>query len=374
MSNTHRFAGLDGLRGIAAAVVVIHHCLLVSPALSAAYGGPSPGGGIWDSLFIYSPLHLLWAGREAVIVFFLLSGFVLTLPVLHAHHFSWLAYFPKRLIRLYVPVVGSVLLALVMSFLVPRNSSTELSWWVNFHDREVGLRAIAREIYLLAGTRRLNVLNSPLWSLRWEVFFSLLLPLYVYFGVRARRLWIVGAISLVAMSEAGRLIGSEYLTYLPMFAVGVLLAVNQETVKRWGRHSRTWGTASITAGSLVLLSCSWYIPGLEGSVSPSILGGCGLLVVCIASDRAEALGVQPVVHCLGSRSFSLYLVHEPMIVSAAVLLHTTDAVMVMAVAIPASLLITEVFFRLVEDPSRRLANMVGRNVNRSARTIPRSSG
>lgn len=359
MDKNRRFAGLDGLRGIAAAVVAIHHCLLVSPALAAAYGGPALEGGVWASTLIHSPLHLLWAGPEAVIVFFLLSGFVLTLPVLHAPQFPWLSYFPKRLIRLYVPVGGSVVFALMMALLVPRDHSTELSWWVNSHDREVGPRGIARDIFLLDGT---GWLNSPLWSLRWEVFFSLLLPLYVYLSLRARRFWILGAASLITLSEVGQVLESPAVTFLPMFGVGVLIAANLETLKRVAARIKGWGSACLLMASLLLLSCSWYVPGLAGTVSPSILGGCGLLLVCIVSERANRLGSRPVGHWLGSRSFSLYLVHEPIVVSASVLLQSPNALLMIVVAIPASLLTAEVFFRLIEDPSRRLANVVGNAV------------
>jgi peptidoglycan/LPS O-acetylase OafA/YrhL len=321
-------------------------------------------------MLIHSPLHLLWAGPEAVIVFFLLSGFVLTLPTLHPTRFSWFSYFPKRLVRLYVPVTCSVAFALVIAFLVPRNSSTALSWWVNSHDREVGVGGVVREIFLLAGTGRLN---SPLWSLRWEVFFSLMLPLYVYLASKIGRLWILGAVSMIAMSEAGRLSDSASMTFLPMFGIGVLMAANLGTMRRWGEQIMGWRAAVITAVSLLLLSCSWYVPGIAESVSPAILGGCGLLLVCIASNKADALGSQPVVHWLGSRSFSLYLVHEPLIVSAAMLLHTNSAVLVTAVAVPASLVVSEIFFRLVEDPSRRLANMVGPSLSRPGRIIDHSS-
>ncbi len=80
---TGRWKGLDGLRGLAAIVVVLHHSLLTSPSLALAYfGGPKAPVGSPSWLLTYTPLHLVWAGPEAVLVFFVLSGFVLTLPVL----------------------------------------------------------------------------------------------------------------------------------------------------------------------------------------------------------------------------------------------------------------------------------------------------
>ena len=60
-----RVAGLDGLRGIAALVVVIHHALLTQPQLAGVYLGHYPNaGGNW--VLTETPAHLLWGGHEAV--------------------------------------------------------------------------------------------------------------------------------------------------------------------------------------------------------------------------------------------------------------------------------------------------------------------
>src|SRR4051794_31450307 len=76
-----RLGGLDALRGIAALVVLIHHALLTTPSLGEVQRyGPRPATG-WERALAVPPLHLLWAGSEAVLVFFVLSGLVLTLSM-----------------------------------------------------------------------------------------------------------------------------------------------------------------------------------------------------------------------------------------------------------------------------------------------------
>jgi hypothetical protein len=77
-----RLPSLDGLRGVAALIVVVHHTLLTVPSLSVAYflDGPAAVRGSKAWWLSWTPLHLIWAGGEAVIVFFVLSGFVLALP------------------------------------------------------------------------------------------------------------------------------------------------------------------------------------------------------------------------------------------------------------------------------------------------------
>ncbi|OYW75825.1 MAG: hypothetical protein B7Z37_11575 [Verrucomicrobia bacterium 12-59-8] len=76
-----RYEHLDGLRGLAASAVVLAHFV------SALYphgttGGAAPLHGGWEQAFLYPPLGLLVAGHFAVCLFFLLSGYVLALPLL----------------------------------------------------------------------------------------------------------------------------------------------------------------------------------------------------------------------------------------------------------------------------------------------------
>ena len=73
MSPSHRYPQLDSLRGLAALTVVFEHCLRIDPWLLQ---GISP----WLEWAAQStPLHILWAGGNAVLLFFVLSGLVLTL-------------------------------------------------------------------------------------------------------------------------------------------------------------------------------------------------------------------------------------------------------------------------------------------------------
>jgi peptidoglycan/LPS O-acetylase OafA/YrhL len=63
---------------------------------------------------------------------------------------------------------------------------------------------------------------------------------------------------------------------------------------------------------------------------------------------------------LGKRSFSLYLVHEPIVVTVAYLLGGRPSLwMELGLAIPLSLLAAEVFGRFVEQPSLHLARNFG---------------
>src|SRR5271154_1701910 len=115
-----RVRSLDGLRGIAALVVVVHPSMLTSRVLAAPFYG-QPGGHFpaFSWWLTYTPLHLVWAGSEAVVVFFVLSGFVLVRAA-ERPGFRWRAYYPSRMLRLYLPVWAALVLGFVLYEAVPR--------------------------------------------------------------------------------------------------------------------------------------------------------------------------------------------------------------------------------------------------------------
>ena len=92
-----RLTQLDGLRGIAALIVVIFHLSLIAqPFLDTGHTGDA---WWWIS---DTPLRIATDGTQAVLLFFVLSGLVVALPVLRQGFtkFSWKKYFASRFLRL----------------------------------------------------------------------------------------------------------------------------------------------------------------------------------------------------------------------------------------------------------------------------------
>lgn len=378
-SPTRRYHALDGLRGVAALLVLCGHVMLTSPVYADAIlgvGRPEPGTVAW--WLTYSPLHLLWAGTEAVFVFFILSGFVLTGPVLKGG-FSWLPYYRQRLPRLYLPVWGSLLFAAALVALVPRSVASGASWWTNGH-QQVTLWSGLTDALLLGP---ISVLNSPLWSLQWEVWFSLLLPGYVFLAYTTRKSRIRTLsyilISFAAMSLYA-LTAVDAFRYLPIFALGVLMYVHLNSIARIARivdrQKGWWWGLSVIA--LLMTSSFWILqanPNIPDSVvSASRLlqvGGAALVVIIALSwEKATYRLRGNVLQWLGSRSFSLYLIHDPIVSTTALVLGAPETPFVtLVIALPLSVGFAEIFFRLVERPSHRLAKrMSGRETSAAKAT------
>src|ERR1700722_11258590 len=97
-----RLEYLDSLRGLAAMQVLLGHCLGIFPIFAGAEGATS-NPVVWA--LIYTPLHLFWNGAQAVIFFFVLSGFVLALPYFNHRAPFYESYLVRRFFRIYVPYI-----------------------------------------------------------------------------------------------------------------------------------------------------------------------------------------------------------------------------------------------------------------------------
>src|SRR5688572_30321030 len=102
MNGHGRLTSLDGLRGIAALAVVFNHIFLVI----------APGQAPW--WMDYTPLYYFFAGRKAVILFFILSGFVLALPYIHGTPPRYREYLIRRFCRIYLPFAAAICLSALL--------------------------------------------------------------------------------------------------------------------------------------------------------------------------------------------------------------------------------------------------------------------
>lgn len=358
MPGAGRIASLDGLRGLAALVVVIHHALLTVPGFSAVYWGqPVPA---FAQPFAFSPLHVFWAGGEAVLLFFVLSGVVLTLPFLRHPRISWRAYFPSRIVRIYLPVIAAVFLTLLSITIWPRVFTSDHSEWIRAHSEAVSPISVLRDIFLLTGT---SWLNSPLWSLRWEMLFSLLLPVYVWLAFRFRRHWLIAGIALASCAAVGMWINSDPLRLLPLFGFGSLIAANASRLMNIRIHiaSRGFTITLLSLGviaAILAVTAHWWIGVHFGRIvdlGANILVYSGVVLIVILSissaHLARVFTSRPLL-CLGSISFSVYLIHEPLLVGISTVVPTDASWLVPLVGVPVSLFGGWIFYILVEKQSQ----------------------
>jgi peptidoglycan/LPS O-acetylase OafA/YrhL len=371
-----RIASLDGLRGIAALAVVIHHALLAASPALAAPEWRGKGGfrvGTFDWWISSTPLHVFWAGGEAVLIFFVLSGYVLSIPaVRRGFHWYDSSFYPRRLIRLYLPVWGALIFAAVLHAAQSRKPIVGASWWLNSHPNAMTVKAGVQTATLLKQFRASEYI-SVLWSLNWEVRYSLLLPGLVILPIVTRRHPIAAAASAVGCFA---LIGYgtqhsqfQILEYLPMFVLGSLLAFQAprlQIVVRSRIGSAVFEIVMLAIGIGLLTVSFWTGPpvgagganGVQEMVA--VLGACILVWGALNLPRTQAALETRPMQWLGSRSFSLYLVHEPIVITLAFAMGgRPDVVGFLVLVLTCSLLAAEGFWRIVERPSVLLSRICG---------------
>ena len=182
-----RYRQLDALRGIAAIVVVIGHMA----TFVNVYGN--------TGLF-RTPLSPYITGQAAVILFFVLSGFVLAVPFLTGSNQSYFPYVARRMCRLYLPAAVAVLtsialLSLLHMLVAVFPSGGEPSTW----NEPLSFRLLMSDLLMIGfpfgGVR----LNPPTWSLIVEIRASLLFPFLMLLGLRLR--WL-GLFLMIAVALA----------------------------------------------------------------------------------------------------------------------------------------------------------------------------
>jgi peptidoglycan/LPS O-acetylase OafA/YrhL len=256
-------------------------------------------------------------GREAVVIFFVLSGFVIASST-ETKQLSARAYIVARCARIYSVVLPILLLAFAVAGIaawvfqvpVPNLYQVARAWvYVPFHLLFAGeLWTLSIEPPLLA----------PYWSLGYEVWY------YVLFGVvfylRGWRRWLVGVLVFAA-------VGYNLWLLLPVWLGGVWLYHWQKRHQIARGLARVGWVASLAllalykvAGTDALLrhfvSAHWPFPALPLGGTDQFLGDyiVGLIVLANFAyarwARFDALWrVARPVRSLSSHTFTLYLSH-----------------------------------------------------------------
>src|SRR5271156_1762473 len=159
-----RLTSLDAVRGIAACVVVLAHCYLTIPEQRRA--------GL-ASLLWPRALGFLHNGDAAVVVFFVLSGYVLALPYFRGTQPSYPRYVIRRVCRIYIPFPASILFSLLLYNLTSHQHAPAASEWFNtlWPTASPGPAVLARH-FLMIGTVPDIALNESMWTLVHEMRIS----------------------------------------------------------------------------------------------------------------------------------------------------------------------------------------------------------
>jgi len=367
-SATH-LAFLDGVRGMACAYVMLHHCFLdLAPSSTTA-------------IFLR---HVFSQGHCAVDVFIVLSGYCLMLPMLRsAQPVPLWPFIRRRALRIlptYYIAMAFCLLLIGTVVGQPTGSNWDASIPVNARD-------VVLHILLIHewSNRSAFHINSPFWSIgvEWKIYF--LFPVLV--ALRARGGAAVTALSAMALGYAvwwfieheGILNPSPWGSspyYVGLFALGMWAADLSAAEKRAQLCALPvrLGFGMLFALTLTLVIINYrrdwhWIPVqvLSGFVGLCAAFALALLRAGALPRAARVLSVRPLVG-LGKIGYTTYLIHAPLaqIVYEYVIVpspwsSTTRALLVGPIFASLTVAVAIPFYRLFELPFHRLSRRVWRD-------------
>ena len=346
-----RYVELDGLRGWAAFTVILHHFCYLYDLREPAWLIP------------------ILAGHEAVLLFFLLSGFVLSLPFWNrGSNGPYGPYLIRRIFRIYVPYLGAVVLA-ALGMMVMGNKHLPLGdWYALTWQQPLSFRMFFDQVLMSPSP----VMNTAFWSLRYEMQMSIAFPLVVWLISRAPS--IVGILIALALNGATTWMmrhhvpnwhyALETVHYGSLFVVGAILARERAVLRGlWDRMGRVFQWIFIVVSCLAYWGI-WrrplYVHHLPNC--PEILlvtGAVGLLLAAMYAAPLRRLLSSGIPEYLGRISYSLYLVHGTVLFFLANLLYgRLGWTGILPIYLVIAIGLAHLFCVTIEEPALRAGKLI----------------
>lgn len=322
-------ATLDFVRGIAAFFVMIGH-------LRALFFVPY--SEVEHSNFLIKIAYFMTGfGYQAVIVFFVLSGFFISSSIFRLHsqgRWSWPTYLTQRLVRLWVVLIPALLLTAFWDSLGVYLFGKSIYLGLPSDKYILGFSTIARlnfptflsNVFFLQGIVTPTFgSNGPLWSLSYEFWYYIAFPCALnIFLLRGKKVKLFYGMAILALGIfVGKTISLSFAIWLLGVAVIFLpyLWHNHKPIK-----SYVVGMAIVPFAAALCWSVFKNGQDFSWPIALSFTGLMYLLFrLAITEEQSSPSIVANFSKSIAGFSYSLYLFHLPPLVFLHACLHSLSA-------------------------------------------------
>ncbi|PYD61667.1 acyltransferase [Gluconacetobacter entanii] len=368
---------LDAVRGIAALIVMFFHFWLIVPDgwKTHAYVTHMMGVSLTpEMLFHFTPLRLLVSGSGAVGLFFVLSGYVLSLSVARQRMTSYGRFIVRRIFRIYLPFAIVVLFSAALLPLVKTAPLHGVSdWFANEPWSVYPTEQVVAGHLLMIGTIPLISLDNPMWSLIIEMRVSLIFPILFILMEKYRNetLACVTAAyfcSSIFLNRLGENPPTTFMhsviftfEYLPLFVVGILFYQFRDRISGFYGSTRPVIRNVIMPLAVLLLGTPTIGPENAVGIMKNLIwivcttiGSVSMICIAINNEKIRSFLQKSHMQGLGHISYSLYLSHMVvLLVMAYTLLDHMSLWRWGALSLPVCVMVAAVCFWFVESPCMR---------------------
>ncbi len=288
---------LDSIRFLAAFIVVISHTAHVFQTnfegLADNYNGPL-------SAIMYL---ILRSGAEAVLIFFVLSGFLVggrSAEKIRNGHFNTRSYIIDRSVRILLPLIPALLLSYIVNYLIGENYT-----WYDYLGNLLSLQGIF-----------VPPVNGVLWSLSCEVWYYVFMLGVALLIVNKSKKW--GGVFILVLSLMA--ISNLHITGWYMWMFGALFFIIRKNIIS---SKATWAMIALFVIMSFYMKQTYrglLIPSIPTPSRDVILSLYGLSAAYLLSyviDKKPHSKPGIVLQSLGEKwskfSYTLYLCHYPLL-------------------------------------------------------------
>jgi peptidoglycan/LPS O-acetylase OafA/YrhL len=319
---------LDGLRGLAALYVATGHARWLLWEGGESFRQQGDSYGMIGKAFALG-MSVFKFGHEMVLFFFVLSGFVIHLKYALQlgkgpdTHFTFGPYFMKRFKRIMPPYLFAFVLTMICDSIVAHyqfsiyTHTTPLplvNQNITFHHSWSSL--IGNIFFLQDAYVPVFGSNGSIWSLKYEWYFYMLYPILLFFNKKFPQLTIAGVAAVFGLYVAG-------------FHTGFILfdQVVACVFSWWvGAYIADIYTGRVKVPHMLiypLIIIVPFIPFIHTSGIPTLVkdqlvafGFSGLLLLLLDYRDKKAVRGFGRLKWLGDCSYTLYLIHAPILILA----------------------------------------------------------